>query len=152
MKKKIIGIFVSTLLIATLILPASGKMTVSTNFNNHHNEIISESLLLENGNYPMNNLIDEYIINTMSSYYIPGLSATIVKDDSVFWTKSYGYANISNDQLVENTTLFYLASVSKTITATAIMQLYEEDYFEFYPLHVVYKKKKRKRKKKVVKK
>ena len=130
MKKKIIGIFVSTLLIATLILPASGKMTVSTNFNNHHNEIISESLLLENGNYPMNNLIDEYIINTMSSYYIPGLSATIVKDDSVFWTNSYGYANISNDQLVENTTLFYLASVSKTITATAIMQLYEEDYFE----------------------
>ena len=127
MKNKKFGILVCMLLIATLILPASGKMTVSTNFNNNHNEIISEYLLLENSNYILNEGLDNYIINYMAENHIPGLSATIVKDDSVFWTNSYGYANISNDQLVENTTLFRIASVSKTIIATAIMQLYKQD-------------------------
>lgn len=107
-------------------------MAVSTNFNNNHNEIISEYLLSGNSNYPINNGIDEYILNAISIYHIPGLSATIEKNDDVFWTNSYGYANISQDLLVQDTTLFRLASISKTIVATAIMQLYEQDYFDLY--------------------
>ena len=128
MKKEIVGILIFTLFISTLIFPASGKMTTSLNINKNLNEYF----LLENINFPLNEGLDNYIINEMNVNHIPGMSATIVKDDNVFWTNSYGYANISNDKLVENTTLFFLASISKTIVATAIMQLYEQDFFDLY--------------------
>lgn len=113
-----------------MIFPVIGQMTTPLNVNKYFNEINTKKNLIDQSFQPRNNGLDAYITGMMSSYNIPGLSATIVKNNSVFWTKSYGYANISNDQLVENTTLFYLASVSKTITATAIMQLWEQDYFE----------------------
>ncbi|UCF50679.1 MAG: serine hydrolase [Thermoplasmatales archaeon] len=130
MKKKIVGILVCTLLIAPLILPVSGKITILTNI--YCNEFYSENLLKAYGNFPINNELDEYIINKMSKNHIPGLSATIVKNDSIFWTQSYGYANLTSGQLVKDTTLFRLASVSKTVVATAIMQLYEQEYFDLH--------------------
>jgi len=76
------------------------------------------------------NEIDEKIIDEMDSKHIPGLSAAIVIDDEVVWQNSYGYANIEEDRYVDNDTLFKIASVSKTITATALMQLYEQNYFD----------------------
>jgi len=131
-KGLVFGIIVMTLLIGTMIFPVNGQTAVSKNIIKNNDEISSEYLISENSNYPLNNDLDEYIINFMSEDHIPGLSATIVKNDSVFWTNSYGYANISKGQLVEDTTLFLLASVSKTIVATAIMQLYEQGYFDLH--------------------
>ncbi|KYK19980.1 hypothetical protein AYK24_04525 [Thermoplasmatales archaeon SG8-52-4] len=76
------------------------------------------------------NEIDEKIKDEMNSKHIPGLSAAIVIDDTVVWQNSYGYANIEENKYVNNDTLFKIASVSKTITATALMQLFEQNYFE----------------------
>jgi CubicO group peptidase (beta-lactamase class C family) len=76
------------------------------------------------------NEIDEFIINEMQINHIPGLSAAIVIDDTVVWKNTYGYANLEVNKKLENETLFKIASVSKTVTATALMQLYEQDYFE----------------------
>jgi len=125
MIKKLIGILVVTLLIGAIILPVNGQTTMQL-----INKINTKNIFLEQNSQPLNVVIDELILTQMSGLHIPGLSATIIKNQDVFWTKSYGYANISNDQLVENTTLFYLASITKTITATAIMQLYEDDYLD----------------------
>jgi CubicO group peptidase (beta-lactamase class C family) len=89
--------------------------------------------------------LDNIIIDYMNRFHIPGLSASIVKDGNVFWTGSYGYANISQSIYVQDTTLFYLASVSKTITGVAMMQLYEQGYFvlndpinDFLPFQVIH--------------
>jgi CubicO group peptidase (beta-lactamase class C family) len=125
MKAKIICILVVTLMIGIMIFPVTGHITISSKIDKNCNETVTKKIITDKSDYPMSNGIDGYIENQMSTYNIPGLSATIVKNNNVFWTKSYGYANISNDQLMENTTFFYLASVTKTITATAIMQLYE---------------------------
>jgi len=76
------------------------------------------------------NEIDDYILNEMEVYHIPGLSASIVINETVVWSNSYGFANIEENKIVENETLFKIGSVSKTVTATALMQLYEQDYFE----------------------
>jgi CubicO group peptidase (beta-lactamase class C family) len=91
------------------------------------------------GNYKINNNplinfndIDDYILNDMEINHIPGLSASIVINDTVMWKNSYGFANIEENKKVENETLFKIGSVSKTVTATALMQLYEQDYFELY--------------------
>ena len=74
--------------------------------------------------------LDDFILKTMRQRHIPGLSASLVIEDIVRWQKGYGSADINQNISVTNDTLFKIASVSKTITATALMQLYEQGYFD----------------------
>lgn len=62
--------------------------------------------------------------------YIPGLAACIIANGKIFRMKTYGYADVENEIDVDENTLFMLASVSKTFTATALMQLYENGEFD----------------------
>ena len=71
----------------------------------------------------------EYIQSTMDTHMVPGLSVSIVKGDQIVWGQNFGYANIDEDILVDSNTMFILSSVSKTITATALMQLWENGLF-----------------------
>lgn len=73
--------------------------------------------------------IDDIIIDKMEQRHLPGLSASIVIGNTVRWQNAYGYANIERNVMVTNDTLFKIASVSKTITATALMQLYDQGLF-----------------------
>ena len=72
----------------------------------------------------------EYIESVMEGSLIPGISASIIKNNEVVWDFYGGYANIDDNILVSDETMFSLASVSKTVTATALMQLWEEGLFE----------------------
>lgn len=54
---------------------------------------------------------------------IPTIAATIIRNDSIVWSRAYGYSNPS--RLATTETVYYLASISKTITATAVMQQVE---------------------------
>ena len=75
--------------------------------------------------------LDSLINYTMNTYHIPGLAALInTKEDGIIWKRNYGYANIPLNQPVEDSTLFLMASISKTIVATAIMQFWEADSFD----------------------
>jgi CubicO group peptidase (beta-lactamase class C family) len=73
--------------------------------------------------------LDSFFASYMSAYHIPGLAACIVRKDSIVWQGYYGYANIARGLPVTDSTIFMLASISKTITATALMQLYERGRF-----------------------
>ena len=129
MRKKFIGIFVCMLMIGTMILPVAGQLSESVWGNQNRNDN-SSNHLLPNTNSLLTDDIDDFIINEMYVNHILGLSASVVRYGNVLWTGSYGYANISQNLPVTDTTLFMLASISKTITATALMQLYEQGYFE----------------------
>jgi CubicO group peptidase (beta-lactamase class C family) len=74
--------------------------------------------------------LDSYIIDQMNTNHIPGLAACIVKNKRILWTGTYGYAHIEENRPVETATLFELASISKTITNTALLQLYEQKAFD----------------------
>ena len=74
--------------------------------------------------------LNSYIEQLMENSFIPGLSVSIVKNGDIVWGNTYGYANINDSILVDQNTLFLLSSVSKTITATALMQLWENQHFE----------------------
>jgi len=74
--------------------------------------------------------LDSFISAKMNQYHFPGLQACIVKDDKIIWKGAYGYADIAQNRLVTDSTLFYIASVAKPVTATAIMQLWEQGLFE----------------------
>ncbi len=71
------------------------------------------------------NVLDSYIEKQLERAHIPGLSAVIVKEGEIMWTGSYGWSRL-NTQPVTNETLFQLASVSKTVTAVALMSVWED--------------------------
>src|SRR5258705_7165071 len=55
------------------------------------------------------------------------LGFVLVKDGKIFFQKGYGYADSKRrTPVVPDQTLFYAASVSKLVTATAVMQLIEQ--------------------------
>ena len=70
------------------------------------------------------------IIKKMGDYHFPGLTACIIEDDQIIWKGNFGKANLEQNKLVTDSTLFTIASVSKTITGVALMQLWEKELFE----------------------
>ena len=57
---------------------------------------------------------------------IPGITVALIDAENDFtWTQGFGFADIATRERVNELTLFGLASISKTFTATAVMQLVE---------------------------
>ena len=74
--------------------------------------------------------LDSSITYLMNLYHIPGLAALITTiNNGIIWKRNYGSANIALNQPVEDSTIFKIASISKTFVATAIMQFWEADSF-----------------------
>jgi CubicO group peptidase (beta-lactamase class C family) len=67
--------------------------------------------------------LDAHIAERMEAGHLPGLSACIVKDGLVAWCGAYGVRSIEGGAPVTTSTPFVWASVSKLITATAVVQL-----------------------------
>ena len=78
---------------------------------------------------PINDDFDEEIEKLMEDACFPSLSACIIKNNSVVWSKGYGLCDIRNNKEATNDTIYLTGSISKTITATAIMQLWEQGLF-----------------------
>ncbi len=57
-------------------------------------------------------------------------SVLIAKNGKIFLQKSYGIANKENNILLNDSTMFQLASVSKVITATAVLMLHERQLID----------------------
>lgn len=73
--------------------------------------------------------IDSVVQQQMSLQHIPAVSALIVKKGEPVWFKAYGKGNVDTDVNATSNMAFMLASVSKTITATALMQVWENGGF-----------------------
>ena len=58
---------------------------------------------------------------------IPGLVAGVIKGGQIIWTKNYGYADMQKNIPVTNSTIFHLASLTKTFASTVIIQLVNEN-------------------------
>ena len=56
---------------------------------------------------------------------VPGLSAAVVQGDQVVWAQGFGAADIEQGVMVRPESVFRIASISKPITAVAVMQLVE---------------------------
>ncbi|MFP5264305.1 MAG: serine hydrolase domain-containing protein [Blastocatellia bacterium] len=69
--------------------------------------------------------IEKAITAEMSRQNIPGLSVAVVTDRSLRWSNGYGLADLENYIPAKSSTVYRLGSISKTITATAVMQLAE---------------------------
>jgi CubicO group peptidase (beta-lactamase class C family) len=74
--------------------------------------------------------LDSLIEENMAAYHIPGVAVCVVKDSNIVWTRTYGWASIEKGIPVADTTLFLLASISKTFVANAAMQMWENGYLD----------------------
>src|SRR3954469_3395565 len=68
-------------------------------------------------------ILDKWIEHTMHKNHQPGLAIGIVYDGELLWGKGYGYADVDTKECVTLDTHFRIASITKTFTAVAIMQL-----------------------------
>ena len=74
--------------------------------------------------------IESYLESKMKSYNIPGLSIAIINDGELVYHKTKGYADIENQKLVSNNTIFEGASISKSVFAYFVMKFVEEGKLE----------------------
>lgn len=117
MKKKIIILIVIGLLIGVAISPISLGLKITTK-----EKAISE----KNKEDFSDALFDLYIDILMRIGHRPSIATCIIHDDQVVWSKGYGYYDLENNKSTNEDILYLQASVSKTVTATALMQLYEK--------------------------
>lgn len=69
---------------------------------------------------------DQLIPDLMRKYDVPGGAVAVMHRDRLIYARGYGYADVENETLVQPDALFRIASVSKPITAVAILKLIEE--------------------------
>ena len=74
--------------------------------------------------------LDDQLEDYMKTSHLPSLSFGIIKDNELVVNHALGYSNKLRRIQADEDTVYMLASVSKTFTATAIMQLYEQGYFD----------------------
>jgi serine beta-lactamase-like protein LACTB, mitochondrial len=69
--------------------------------------------------------IEKAAARFMAASSVPGISVAVVQDGELVWSAGFGMADLENFVPATPFTLFRLGSISKPITATAILQLSE---------------------------
>lgn len=70
--------------------------------------------------------LEELAANTIEANGTPGLAITIVHRDRVIYTKCFGVREVGKPELVDASTVFQVASMSKPITSTVLAALVGE--------------------------
>lgn len=70
--------------------------------------------------------LDNAVKAFMDKYSVPGLSIAILKNEKLVYAKGYGVANQTTGEPVTTSSIFRVASVSKSITARAALKLVDE--------------------------
>jgi len=100
---------ISILLIPFILVTFSYSQTISL----QNNPELTEKIVL----------FEKWIQTQMEYRGIVGLSIGIVYNKDLIWTKGFGYANKEKKIPATPETIYRIASISKTFTSTAIMQL-----------------------------
>jgi serine beta-lactamase-like protein LACTB, mitochondrial len=69
--------------------------------------------------------IEKAVASFMSENSVPGLSAAVALDGEPRWSQGFGMADLENSSPATSSTIFRLGSISKPISATAVLQLWE---------------------------
>ncbi|MGC9344736.1 MAG: serine hydrolase domain-containing protein, partial [Bacteroidales bacterium] len=93
------------------------------------NENLSFALKLDNDDtdFVQEEYIDRLFESFLDRYSIKGASVAVTEGEKLVYAKGFGLANTENSEQVQPGHLFRIASVSKLITAVAIMKLSEEN-------------------------
>jgi len=95
------------------VIPSEEKLPVSLRLSN------------ELSTYESMQEFDQQIKNFIKRWNIVGASIAVVKEERLIYAKGFGYADKEANKKVEPKHLFRIASVSKLITAIAVMKMVE---------------------------
>lgn len=71
--------------------------------------------------------IDNYFEDLLREQHVPGIAVAIIGQHGTAWSRGYGYADLAlRTEMSPEKTIINIGSVSKTITATAVLQLCEQ--------------------------
>ncbi len=70
--------------------------------------------------------LDAYISAAISEWKIPGVAVGIVKNDSVVFAKGFGVRTLGKPKLVDENTLFAIASDTKAFTGVVVAMLVDD--------------------------
>jgi CubicO group peptidase (beta-lactamase class C family) len=69
---------------------------------------------------------EEYLSGMQQELGIPGMSVAIVKDQELLWAQGFGYADVEASRPATPDTTYEIASITKTLSSTILMQLVEQ--------------------------
>lgn len=75
-------------------------------------------------------MLESWIKHHMEYHRIPGVSVGIVYDQELVYKKGFGYSDVEKQTPTSAATIYRIASITKTFTATAIMQLRDQGKLE----------------------
>ena len=71
--------------------------------------------------------VDDFFATKLEEYHVPGAVFIFVKDGNVIYSNGYGYADLEKKKKPDPAlTTYRVASNSKLLVATAVMQLYQQ--------------------------
>lgn len=79
--------------------------------------------------YSQSEILDSLLQKIKSEHSLVGMSVTVVKGEDIVYSGNFGLRDIQRSLPVDGNTQYRIASISKTITAMALMKLYDEGMF-----------------------
>jgi len=79
--------------------------------------------------FPQPNVLDALLQQIKTTYNLVGMTVSVAKNNQIVFTKGYGLRDVARNLTMNDSSQYRIASVSKTITAIALMKLYENGAF-----------------------
>jgi CubicO group peptidase (beta-lactamase class C family) len=70
--------------------------------------------------------LEQAVASFVKEHRLPGAAAGVVHGDELVWSFGHGYADVAGRRPHDARTMFRIASITKTFTGTAILQLRDE--------------------------
>lgn len=127
MKKRTLNLSLAALLLSSTVFTTFTALEASA----APNKTVSKQTTKVSSKGPINSkeiqaFMDPIFAEKMKKHNVNGSNFVLVKDGKVLVNKGYGYADKEKKKLVDKDTVFQIASVSKTFTALAALQLVEK--------------------------
>lgn len=75
--------------------------------------------------------LDAYITRALSDWEVPGMAIAVVRGDTVLAARGYGVRTLGRPEKVDENTVFSIASLTKSFTATAAAMLVDDGRLEW---------------------
>jgi N-acyl-D-amino-acid deacylase len=112
------GLLLAGGVVLLLSLPASCQTTDSENK--------TPSVPISGKADPKFAKVDELMTLMLTKFKLPGAVLAVAQNGKLVYSRGFGHADVENKQVMKADALFRISSISKPITAAAIMQLVEK--------------------------
>jgi CubicO group peptidase (beta-lactamase class C family) len=72
------------------------------------------------------------VTTVMRDFKVPGMAFLVVKNGEIFYERTFGYRKLTERKPVTSDTLFGIASMTKSLTCLAVLQLYQDGKLDIH--------------------